>query len=312
VWGNGLGVVIGDVNDDGFVDIFVANDKMNNQLWMNQGDGTFIDDALVSGVAVDANGEPKAGMGTDFADVNDDGTLDLLVVNLSSETDSMFVNRGGWFEDGTPGSGLSNISRPYTRFGTGFRDLNNDGVLDVYMSCGRVQLPDTISSDDPYAEHNVLVQGLGDGRFQEVMPKGGTAQELLHTSRGIGYGDVNGDGAVDIVVLNRDAPAYLLMNQNPEGGGFVKLRLVNKHGAPEQNAVVRFTLGDKKVRREVRTGGGYCSAHDPTLHIGLGTNETISGVEVTWSDGTRQAVGSVRAGNTEIIHQKSKGGILSE
>jgi hypothetical protein len=167
-----------------------------------------------------------------------------------------------------------------------------------------VQLPDTISSDDPYAEHNVLVQGLGDGRFQEVMPKGGTAQELLHTSRGIGYGDVNGDGAVDIVVLNRDAPAYLLMNQNPEGGGFVKLRLVNKHGAPAQNAVVRFMLGDKKIRREVRTGGGYCSAHDPTLHIGLGINKTISGIEVTWSDCTKQTVGTIEAGTTETVQQR--------
>jgi hypothetical protein len=94
------------------------------------------------------------------------------------------------------------------------------------------------------------------------------------------------------------------MNQNPEGGGFVKLRLVNKYGSPAQNAVVRFTLGDKKVRREVRTGGGYCSAHDPTLHIGLGTNETISGVEVTWSDGTKQAVGTIVAGATETVQQR--------
>jgi enediyne biosynthesis protein E4 len=303
VWGNGLGVVIGDVNDDGFLDIFVANDKMNNQLWVNQGDGTFIDDAIVSGVAVDANGEPKAGMGTDFADVNDDGLLDLLVVNLSGEADSLFINNGGWFSDGTPESGLSAISRPFTRFGTGFRDLNNDGFLDLYLSNGRVQLPDTILSDDPYAEHNVLVQGLGNGRFKEVVPKGGTAEELLHTSRGIAYGDMNGDGAVDIVVLNRDANAYLLMNQNPEGGSFVKLRLVNQHGAPAQDAVVRFTLGDRDIRREVRTGGGYCSAHDPTLHIGLGINKTISGVEVTWSDGTTQMVGSVQAGSIETIHQ---------
>ena len=107
VWGNGLGVTVGDVNDDSFLDVFIANDEMNNQLWMNQGDGTFIDDAIVSGVAVDANGEPKAGMGTDFADVDNDGHLDLLVVNLVGQSDSMFMNRGGWFEDGTPGSGSS-------------------------------------------------------------------------------------------------------------------------------------------------------------------------------------------------------------
>lgn len=303
VWGNGLGVVVGDVNEDGYLDVFVANDEMNNQLWMNQGDGTFVDDSLVSGVAVDANGEPKAGMGTDFADVNNDGLLDLLVVNLSGETDSMFMNKGGWFNDGTPGSGLSSISRPYTRFGTGFRDLNNDGILDLYMASGKVRLPDTILTNDPYAEVNVLIQGIGNGRFKEVFPKGGTTSEMVHTSRGIAYGDVNGDGAVDIVVLNRDAKAYLLMNQNPEGGGFVKLELRNKHGAPAQDAIVRFNLGDEFIRREVRTGGGYCSAHDPILHIGLGIEKSISGVEVTWSDGSKQAIEDVNASETRTIHQ---------
>ena len=304
VWGNGLGVSVGDVNDDGFLDVFVANDEMNNQLWMNQGDGTFIDDALVSGVAVDANGEPKAGMGTDFADVDDDGNLDLLVVNLVGQSDSMFMNRGGWFEDGTPGSGLSAISRPFTRFGTGFHDLNNDGFLDLYMANGRVLIAQTSETGDYYAEDNLLIQGVGDGKFKEVFPRGGVSKSLQHTSRGAAFGDVDDDGAVDIVVINRDGPAYLLMNQNPSGGSFVKLRLLNKHGAPAQNATVRFTLGDRTIRREVRTGSGYCSAHDPTVQIGLGINKAISGVEVTWSDGTKQAIGKVRASSTEIIHQK--------
>jgi len=303
IWGNGLGVVVGDVNGDGFLDVFVANDQVNNQLWMNQGDGTFVDDALFTGVAVDANGQPKAGMGTDFADVNNDGLLDLLVVNFFGETDSLFINGGGWFNDGTLGSELSPISRMYTRFGTGFRDLNNDGMLDIYMSNGKVQRADAMLTTDPYAEHNVLIQGMDGGRFKEVTPKGGTIAELLHTSRGIGYGDVNADGAVDIVVINRDAPAYLLINQNPEGGKFVKLRLVNKHGAPAQDAVVRFTLGDKRIRREVRTGGGYCSAHDPTLHIGLGNENSISMIEVTCSNGSKQVISNVDAGEVRTIHQ---------
>ena len=298
VWGNGLGVTVGDVNDDGFLDVFVANDKMNNQLWMNQGDGTFIDDAIVSGVAVDANGEPKAGMGTDFADVNDDGLLDLLVVNLSGETDSLFINEGGWFKDGTPRSGLASITRQYTRFGTGFRDLNNDGFLDLYMSNGKVQIPDGEHSVDPYAERNVLIRGLPHGKFEEV-----EFDSAVHTSRGIAYGDVNGDGAVDIVVLNRDAPAYLLINQNLEDGGFVKLRLLDEHGAPAQDAVVRFTLGDRNVRREVRSGGGYCSAHAPTLHIGLGAADGVSNVEITWSDGKKRVIDNVSAGSTTTIHK---------
>jgi hypothetical protein len=298
VWGNGLGVVVGDVNDDGYQDIFVANDEMNNQLWVNQGDGTFVDDALVLGVAVDANGEPKAGMGTDFADVNDDGLLDLLVVNMSSETDSMFMNNGGWFSDGTPSSGLSAISRQYTRFGTGFRDLNNDGYLDLYMSNGKVRLPDTIVNEDPYAERNVLIMGLPAGKFEEVSP-----MEQEHTSRGIAYGDVNGDGAIDIVVLNRDAQAYLLINKNPGEGGFVKLIVVNINGAPAQDATVRFTLGNRTVRREVKSSGGFCSAHDPALYIGIGSESGISGVEITWSDGSTQKVKDILSGESRTIHQ---------
>jgi hypothetical protein len=298
VWGNGLGVVVGDVNDDGFLDVFVANDEMNNQLWINQGDATFIDDAIVSGVAVDSNGAPKAGMGTDFADVNDDGLLDLIVVNLSGESDSLFMNQGGWFTDRTPRSGLATISRQYTRFGTGFRDLNNDGYLDLYMSNGRVQMPDGKQPADPYAEQNVLIKGLPGGKFVEVELGG-----VEHTSRGIAYGDVNGDGAMDIVVLNRDAPAYLLINQNPEAGGFVKLQLFNEHGAPAQDAVVRFTLGDRKVRREVRTGGGYCSAHDPSLHIGIGDASGITGVEITWSNDSKQSIEDLHAGEARTVHQ---------
>ena len=303
VWGNGLGVTVGDVNDDGLLDVFVANDEMNNQLWMNQGDGTFIDDAIVSGVAVDANGEPKAGMGTDFADVDNDGNIDLLVVNLVGQSDSMFMNQGGWFEDGTPGSGLSAISRPYTRFGTGFRDLNNDGILDVYMANGRVLIAQTSETDDFYAEDNVLIQGVGDGKFKEVTPKGGVSKPLIHTSRGAAYGDVNGDGGIDIVVVNRDAKAYLLMNQNFAEDNFVKLQLFNRNGAPAQNAVVRFKLGDKTIRREVSTSGGYISAHDPSLHIGLGKKQAISDVEVTWSDGSKQKISNVLVNETSTIHQ---------
>ena len=303
VWGNGLGVTVGDVNNDGFLDVFVANDEMNNQLWMNQGDGTFIDDAIVSGVAVDANGEPKAGMGTDFADVDNDGNIDLLVVNLVGQSDSMFMNQGGWFEDGTPESGLSAISRPYTRFGTGFRDLNNDGILDVYMANGRVLIAQTSETDDFYAEDNVLIQGVGDGKFKEVAPKGGVSKPLIHTSRGAAYGDVNGDGGIDIVVVNRDAKAYLLMNQNFAEDNFVKLQLFNRNGAPAQNAVVRFKLGDKTIRREVSTSGGYISAQDPTLHIGLGKKQAISDVEVTWSDGSKQKISNVLVNETSTIHQ---------
>ena len=302
VWGNGLGVVIGDINDDGFSDVFVANDEMNNQLWLNQGDGTFVDDALVSGVAVDTNGEPKAGMGTDFADIDNDGDLDLLVVNLVGQSDSLFINQGGWFEDETGMSGLSSISRQYTRFGVGYYDLNNDGTLDLYMANGRVLIGETSTTGDYYAEDNVLIQGIRGGTFKEVMPRGGVGQPLVHTSRGAAFGDVNGDGGIDIIVINRDAPAYLLMNKI-SGGGFVKLNLLDQHGAPALNATVRFVLGEDAIRREVRTSGGYLSAHDPTLHVGLGDEPRITEIEIQWSNGSKQDVEDILEGETRTIRQ---------
>ena len=304
VWGNGLGVVVGDVNTDSLLDVFVANDEMNNQLWLNQGDGTFIDDAIVSGVAVDSNGEPKAGMGTDFADVNNDDLLDLIVVNLSGETDSLFLNEGGWFSDGTSKSGLSSSTRRYTRFGTGFRDLNNDGELDLYMANGKVQIPDTYQASDPYAEQNVLLQGIGGGRFEEVLPKGGTLEELIHVSRGCAFGDLNGDGALDIVVVNRDSQAYVLMNQNPDSTNSISLLLLNSFGAPAQHAVVRYELNGQQMRREVQSGGGYCSANSPTLIIGLGSSSEISNVVITWPDGSTEHIGKISAGANETVQQR--------
>ena len=125
----------------------------------------------------------------------------------------------------------------------------------------------------------------------------------MHTSRGAAFGDVNGDGGIDIVVVNRDAQAYLLMNQNLGGGGFVSLQLRTTFDAPAQDAVVRFILGGIQMRREARTSGGYCSAHDPTVHIGVGSETAISEVEITWSDGSKQLIGDVKAGEVRTIHQ---------
>ena len=170
------------------------------------------------------------------------------------------------------------------------------------MANGRVLIAQTSQTDDYYAEDNVLIQGIRGGTFKEVLPRGGVDQPLVHTSRGAAFGDVNGDGWIDIVVINRDAPAYLLMNKTSDGG-FVKLNLLDQHGAPALNATVRFVLGEDAIRREVRTSGGYLSAHEPTLHVGLGHEPRITEIEIQWSNGSKQDVGDILEGETRTIRQ---------
>jgi hypothetical protein len=298
-FGNGLGVVVGDIQDDGLPDIFVANDQRQNQLWMNQGDGTFVDEALISGVAIDQHGEAKAGMGTDILDIDDDGDLDLFVVNLSAQADSLFINQGGWFTDGTARSGLASISRPYTRFGTGFFDFDNDGYLDVYMANGKVLMSELPNQADIYAEENLLISGSSVQMFTEVLPRGGVLTSLSDTSRGTGVGDIDGDGKLDIVVINRDAPAYLLMNKT-DSANSVSLRLFDEYQNKIQHAKVLFKIGERSIRRDLKVTSGYCGSHEPRLHIGLGDAKKIEQVEITWSDQSVTTVDSIPAGRHDI------------
>jgi hypothetical protein len=204
----GLGVVCGDFSGDGLIDIFVANDGMRDLLWVNLGDGTFRDAALEAGCAYDNQGLAKAGMGLTVADIDDDGDLDLLVCNLGGESDSLFLNNDGtFFVDSTLTAGLGVASRPFTRFGMGWIDFDNDGHLDLYQSSGRVERKGHTFADDPYAEPNLLLRGGPGPRFTEVEPAGGTAQPLVHASRAAAFGDIDDDGGVDVVVVNHDGPA---------------------------------------------------------------------------------------------------------
>src|SRR5213592_425165 len=210
--GNGLGVVAGDVNGDGRIDVFVANDGTPNQLWINKGGGRFEDAALVMGCAIDLDGRPKAGMGAHMADVDGDGALDMLVVNLDGESDSFYHNEKTFFRDDTAAVGLRAASRPFTRFGAAMLDFDNDGFLDIFEANGRVGRQSELFSPDPYAEPNLLLRGLAGPRFEEVQPRGGTASLLVATSRAAAFGDIDNDGGIDIVVVNRDSRPYVLHN----------------------------------------------------------------------------------------------------
>ena len=295
-YGNGLGIVCADFNGDGRIDIFIANDGIDNQLWINQGDGVFHDQAMLLGCAVDRNGQPKAGMGVAVADVDDDGDPDLLVVNLGDEADSFYLNEGHYFLDTTAAAGLTIVTRSFTRFGVGLHDFDNDGRLDLYQANGRVGWHSTVHrEDDRYAEPNILLRGLSSGRFEEVQPRGGTAQLLIDTSRAAAFGDVDNDGSIDIVVVNRDGPAYLLRNVVADRGHWIMFCVLDEFGRDAIGATVGVTIGDRTITRDVRTAYSYCAANDPRVHIGLGALTGIDNVVVRWVDGATEHFGTFDA-----------------
>ena len=301
--GNGLGVVAGDVNGDGRIDVVVTNDGTPNHLWINRGAGRFENAALTWGCAVDLDGKPKAGMGVHLADVDGDGDLDLLVVNLDGESDSFYRNEKTFFRDDTISVGLRAISRPFTRFGAAMLDFDNDGLLDVFEANGRVGRQSELFSSDPYAEPNLLFRGIPGPRFQEVTPRGGTRALLIGTSRAAAFGDLDNDGAIDIVVSNRDAKPYVLHNVVKERGHWTMIRVLDEHGRDALGAELTMTIGSRIVRRDVRAAYSYLSSNDPRVHVGLGKETAVRDVSVRWPNGTRERFGDVAADTITVLRR---------
>jgi len=286
VFGNGLGVVCLDFDGDGWEDVFVANDGTLNQLWRNRQDGSFEDVGVTAGCAADQDGRMKAGMGTHAADVDLDGDEDLLVVNMAGETDSFYRDDGQRFSDRTPLFGLAGVSRAFTRFGVGLQDFDQDGSLDLYIANGRVVRSPESSGPAPFDEANLLLRGTPDGRFHEVLPRGGTDSLLVATSRAAAFGDLDGDGALDVVVVNRDAPAHLLLNRVPARGGWIAFRVRERNGRDALGARLTLEVGGRKQLRTVRSAYSYCAASTPLAHFGLGTASAPGALELRWADGT--------------------------
>lgn len=301
--GNGLGVVTGDVDGDGLIDVFVANDGTPNHLWMNRGGRRFDNVALTWGCAVDLDGKPKAGMGVHLADADGDGDLDLLVVNLDGESDSFYRNEKKFFRDDTVSVGLRTISRPFTRFGTAMLDFDNDGMLDIYEANGRVGRQSELFSSDPYAEPNVLFRGVTGSRFEELQPRGGTRAPLVGTSRGAAFGDVDNDGGIDIVVSNRDEKPYVLHNIVKGRGHWVMFRVLDEHGRDALGAELSMTVGSQVIRRDVRAAYSYLASNDPRVHVGLGKEAGAREVSVRWPNGKRERFGDVAADTITVLRR---------
>lgn len=308
VFGNGLGVAPGDYDDDGWPDIFVANDGLPNQLWMNREGRALVDEAPKRGVAVDEEGQAKAGMGTTATDLDDDGDLDLLVVNLHTERDSLFINQGAYFSFETARWGLAQASPAFTRFGAGLLDLDNDGWLDLFLANGRVtQHTQTAQGTDPYAEAKLLFRGGAGHRFQLVAPQGGTEPPLISVSRAAAFGDVDDDGRVDILIANRDGPAQLLHNITASEGHWAALRLLERHGRDAYGARLTVDLEGRTLTREVQAAYSYLASNDPRVHLGLGERTRITAMTVRWPTGGTEAFGPFEAVDRVLVLREGEG-----
>jgi hypothetical protein len=299
VYGPALGVLSADFDGDGRTDIYVANDTAANHLWLNQGDGTFRESALEQGVAYSADGLAKAGMGVTLADVHNDGGEMLLVTNLTGEGVTAFRgNAAGQFDDVTAEAGLLQSTFGYTGFGVQWFDYDNDGWLDLFIANGAVALSgsnrDGVSR---YAQRKQLFHNQGRGKpFRETSRLAGPAFQFPEVSRAAAFGDIDNDGAIDILVTNNNGPVRLLRNESGRSGHWITLKLesagTNRFAIGARVAVLRH--GQNPVWRRVHTDSSYLSANDVRAHFGLGNHPDIEAVVVRWPDGSQERFENVK------------------
>lgn len=302
--GYGLGVVASDLDGDGDTDLYVANDSVPNHLWINEGGGRFRERGLFAGVAYNMDGLAQAGMGVDAGDFDEDGLPDLFVTNFSHDTNTAYRNSGGgFFEDSTTRNDLRTPGWFYLGWGTRFSDLDGDGRLDLFVANGHVY-PDAAAagSGTAYAMPNQVFRNAGGGVFAE------TAWESPErSSRGAAFGDLDGDGLAEVVVVNVDDRAALYANRS--GGRAAALRLVGTASPRDGAGAVVFFTGEDGVRRrrEARRSGSFLSSNDPRVLLGAGKGESVSEVEVAWPGGAREEIGDLAARGGEVVVRRGAG-----
>jgi hypothetical protein len=290
--GKALGVMAADFNLDGWMDVYVANDMLPNHMWINQKDGTFINDGLFGGTAVNADGRNESSMGVDAADYDLDGDEDIFITHLGYQTNTLYTNDGtGLFDDKTATSGLGPPSVGRTSWGVRFFDYDNDGLLDLMTASGDVFVIEALVREgDPFpmSQPNQLFRNVGSNTFEDVTATAGSVFELFEVSRGLAFGDVDNDGDTDVLLENCNGRARLLINTVGNSNHWIGLRLVA--GTPPRDQIGAWVgvhrKGKPTLRRRVRTDGGFASANDPRLLVGLGSDAAVDRVEVNWPDGS--------------------------
>ena len=296
----GLGAAWGDVDDDGDVDLYVANDQTPNNLFINDGKGGFVDAALEAGVAFNEDGRAQAGMGVDLGDYDGDGFLDIHVTNFSHDYNTLYRNTGqGYFLDESFQASIGEATYSYLGWGTGFRDFDRDGLLDIFVANGHVYPEvDAYPTDSHYAQPNLLFLNRGGSVFSAASVEEAKPPSV---SRGAAFADYDDDGDVDVLVTNMNAAPSLLENQVSEGA-WIGFRLVGRRSTRDAlGARVHLVAGGREQIREVRSGASYLSQSDLRLFFGLGKTTEVDRVEIRWPSGTIQNVDRPRIGRYQTV-----------
>jgi len=308
-YGPGLGVTCGDLDGDGWIDLYVANDTAANLLWMNRRDGTFSEAGLMAGAAYSEDGLPKAGMGVSAGDFDNDGDDDLVVVNLTGEGATLFRNDGrGGFLDASLQTRLRPATFPFTGFGVDFFDFDNDGWLDLFIANGAVtRMEELRGSEWPFLQKNSLLRNQGGKTFADQNAADGSALAAEDASRGAAFGDIDNDGDVDIVVSNNNGPVRLLLNGGAARHHWLEVQLEGTRSnrmALGARVGVKLTSGVTLWRR-AHTDSSYLSASDPRAHFGLGGESRIESVIVVWPCGSREEFRGLTAGRAVRLREGS-------
>lgn len=294
--GPGLGVVCADFNGDHWTDIFIANDAQANRLWINQRNGTFKEEAILRGIAYDCLGHAQANMGIALGDVDGDGAFDVLVTHLTEETHTLWKQGPtGLFRDQTAAAGLARPRWRGTGFGTVLADFNHDGALDLAVANGRVSRGSAIDGGTSarfwrfYGERNQLFANDGQGGFRDISLDNDPFCGTPAIARGLACGDVDGDGALDLLVTTVAGPARLFRNAVPERGHWLMVRAIEPTlGRDAYGSEITVHAGDRRWLRWINPGYSYLCSNDPRAHFGLGSVDRIDRIAVVWPNGDEE------------------------